>query len=81
MPENEPKGPQGPIETPQDDKNYFFELPGYENPMLEKRIFELSPKEKNGLTISSDSAPYLILDEKMGRYGFSFGLLVKIFSK
>ena len=43
LPENEPKGPQGPIGTPQDDKNYFFELPGYENPMLGKRIFELSP--------------------------------------
>ena len=37
-PQNEPKGPQGPIETPQDHENYFFELPGYENPMLEKKI-------------------------------------------
>ena len=45
-PENEPKGPLGPIGTPHDDKNYFFELPGYENPMVEKRIFELSPIEK-----------------------------------
>ena len=43
LPENEPKGPQGPIGTPQDDKNYFFKLPGYENPRLGKRIFELSP--------------------------------------
>ena len=34
---------KGPIGTPQDDKNYFFELPGYGNPMLGKRIFELSP--------------------------------------
>ena len=45
-PDNELKGPQGPIETPQDDKNYFFELPGYENPMLERRIFELPPIEE-----------------------------------
>ena len=41
--QNEPKGPQGPIETPQDGKNCCSELPGYENPMKEKRIFELSP--------------------------------------
>ena len=46
LPKNEPKGPQGPIGTPQDDKNCFFELPGYESPMLGKRIFELSPIEK-----------------------------------
>ena len=42
-PDNELKGPQGPIETPQDQKKFFLVLPGYENPMLEKRIFELSP--------------------------------------
>ena len=47
LPENEPKGPQGPIGTPQDDKNCFFELPGYENPMVGKRIFDLSPIEKS----------------------------------
>ena len=47
FPESEPKGPQGPIWTPQDDKNCFFELPGYENPMLEKIFFELSPIEKS----------------------------------
>ena len=46
LPKNEPKGPQGPIGTPQGDKSYFFELPGYENPILGKRIFELSPIEK-----------------------------------
>ena len=40
---NVPKGPQVPIGNPQDDKNCFFELPGYENPMLGKRIFEFSP--------------------------------------
>ena len=40
-----PKGTQGPIETPQDYKNYF-ELPGYENPKIEKRIFELFSTEK-----------------------------------
>ena len=39
--------------TPQDYKNYFYKLPGYENPMLEKRFFELSPIEKKvGVTIS-----------------------------
>ena len=32
--------------TPQDHENYFFELPGYVNSMIEKRIFELSPIEK-----------------------------------
>ena len=31
---------------PHDPKKYFFKLPRYENPMLEKRIFELSPIEK-----------------------------------
>ena len=46
-PQNGPKGPQGPIiGTPQDDKNYFFELPGYGNLIVEKRILELSPIEK-----------------------------------
>ena len=40
------KSPQGAVGTHQDDKNCFFELPGYENPMLGKRIFELSPIEK-----------------------------------
>ena len=29
-----------------DDENYFFELPGYENPMLGKRILGLSPIQK-----------------------------------
>ena len=38
--------PQGPHWDPQDHEKYFFELPGYENHMLEKRIFELSPIEK-----------------------------------
>ena len=47
---NKPKGPQGPFGTPQDDKNYLFELPGYENPMLGKRIFDLSPIKKVGLS-------------------------------
>ena len=28
-------------------KKIFFELPGYENPLIEKRIFELSPIEKS----------------------------------
>ena len=45
-PKNKPKGPQGSIGTPHDDKNYCSELPGYENSMKEKRIFELSPIEK-----------------------------------
>ena len=44
--QKDPKGPQGPIGAPQDNKNYFFELPGYENHMVEKRIFELFPIEK-----------------------------------
>ena len=42
-PQNEPKDAQGTIDTPQDHENNFFELPGYENPMLEKIFFELSP--------------------------------------
>ena len=37
---------QRPIGTQKDDGPYFFELPGYENPMVEKIIFELSPIEK-----------------------------------
>ena len=40
------KRPPGARWDPQDDKNYFFELPGYENPMVEKRIFDLSAIEK-----------------------------------
>ena len=32
---------------PQDGENYFFELPGYENLMLGKRIFELFLIEKS----------------------------------
>ena len=48
-PLNKPKGPQGPIGNPQDHKNYFFELPGYENPVIEKGIFELSPIEKKSV--------------------------------
>ena len=43
------KAPQGPIGTPQDDRNYLFELPGYENPILGKRIFDLSPIKKSWL--------------------------------
>ena len=38
---NEPIGNLGPIETYHADKNYILELPGYENPMQEKRLFEL----------------------------------------
>ena len=45
-PKTSQKAPQGPFGTPQDDKNYLFEMPGYENPMVGKRIFELSPVEK-----------------------------------
>ena len=63
-------------------KIIFFELTGYENSMLENFFFELSPiGKKIGLTISGAWAPYLILAEKMGRYAFFFGLLVKMFSK
>ena len=32
---------------PQDDKNNFFELTEYENPMVGKRIFYLSPIQKS----------------------------------
>ena len=42
-PQNEPKGPQDPIETPCYHENNFFQLPGYENPILRIGIFELSP--------------------------------------
>ena len=47
QPQKEPKGPKGPIETPQDHENNFFELPGYENPMLEKKILNYLPQEKS----------------------------------
>ena len=39
------KGPRSLLGPPR-MTNYFFELPGYENPMLGKRIFDLSPIEK-----------------------------------
>ena len=44
-PKTSQKGPRANWD-PQDDKNIFFELPGYEYPMLGKRIFDLSPIEK-----------------------------------
>ena len=44
--ENGSKGPKSPIGTAQDHKNYFFELPEYENPIDGKRIFELFAIEK-----------------------------------
>ena len=31
-PQNEPKGPQGPIEIPQDDKNYFLSCQDMKTP-------------------------------------------------
>ena len=34
LPSTEPKGPQGPIETPENEKNIFSELPAYENPIV-----------------------------------------------
>ena len=40
------KAPRDPLRPPRDNENYFFELPGYENHMVEKRIFGLSPIEK-----------------------------------
>ena len=46
LPENEPKGPNEPSGTPQDDKNRFHELLGYEKLMIEKFFFELSSIEK-----------------------------------
>ena len=45
-PKTSQKVPQGPIGTPQDNKYYFFELPGYETPKLGKRIFKVSAIEK-----------------------------------
>ena len=45
-PKIEPKAPQDPIGTSQDNKNYFSEMPGYKNSGVEKRIFKLSPIEK-----------------------------------
>ena len=48
LPKNEPKGPQGTIGTPQSNKNYFSELPGYGNPMLEKKNFgDISNRKKS----------------------------------
>ena len=34
---------RAPLGPPRMTKIIFFELPGYDNPMLGKRIFELSP--------------------------------------
>ena len=41
------KAPRAPLGPPRTMKIVFFELPGYENHMLEKRFFELSPIEKS----------------------------------
>ena len=35
-------------------------MPGYENPMILKRIFELSPTEKKGVTKPGAHTPYSI---------------------
>ena len=40
------KAPRAPLRPPKMTKTIFFELPGYENPMLERRIFELPPIEE-----------------------------------
>ena len=40
------KAPRDSLGPPQDGENYFSDLPGYENSMKEKRIFELSTIEK-----------------------------------
>ena len=40
------KAPRGPLGPPQEGKNFSSELPGYENSMKEKIIFDLSPIEK-----------------------------------
>ena len=45
------KAPQDPIETPWDHKHFFYELPGYESPIIKKRNFEYLPQEKVGVTI------------------------------
>ena len=61
------KRPQGPIGTPQDHNNYFFELLGYENLMLGKRVFELSPIEKSYYMPISCSGGHLgFLSKKRG---------------
>ena len=39
------KAPRDPLRPPMTMKT-FFEMPGYENHMVEKRIFGLSPIEK-----------------------------------
>ena len=49
------KAPWDPLGPPRMTKIIFFELPGYENPMLEKGIFELSPIGKKLV------GPYLAL--------------------
>ena len=37
------KAPRAPLRPPRTMKIIFFELPGYQNPMMEKRIYKLSP--------------------------------------
>ena len=40
------KRPQDPIGTSKDDKNYFFELPGYETPCQDKEFWCYLPYKK-----------------------------------
>ena len=47
MPLKKPKGPRVLLGPPPQDPKIIFELPGYQNPMVGKRIFELSPIKKN----------------------------------
>ena len=57
------KGHLGPVETPQDHENNFFELPGYENPLLEKKTFLIiSYRKKVVLTIPSEKIDLAAID-------------------
>ena len=61
-PKTSQKAPRDPLAPLRMKKVNFFELPVYENPMLGKRIFKLSPIEKKvGLTKTSAKLPFWIL--------------------
>ena len=54
--------------TTQDYENYFFEMPGYEKPMVEKRIFYLSPIEKK-LNVLFENSKAIFWGVEKGGFG------------
>ena len=62
------KRPPGAHWDPQDNKT-FSELPGYEKPILEKKIFEISPIETKLTDPYQSYGRYLEIGPEMGEIG------------